>query len=344
MYNARLKEAKHVVRPSTILPGNVYDDPLTIPKEHSARMQRILSGVSAAVLTPRSENGELNLPELRRELKFLIHSGITSFAFNGATGEFCLTTPAEMNVLLSAATETIAGRAEFVVGIGAAGYQTAIQLAAIAKEAGARSVLLPMPHFFPYSQDDLNAFSRTVAASVDLPVLLYDLPQFTSGLEPATTLELIGTCENIVGVKDSSGSLETLRLLTASGIACSRLVGNDAVIVDALQEGICDGMISGVACALPELIQAVFQAASGQDGRRTVELKTILDTVLDRLNALPVPWGLKVVSSLRKITQSAFCQPLSADRRTQLKELGQWFTENSETLLASADGSQSSIE
>jgi 4-hydroxy-tetrahydrodipicolinate synthase len=307
-------------------------------------MQRIMSGVSAAVLTPRSESGELNLPEFRRELEFLMHRGITNFAFNGATGEFCLTSPAEMNVLLSAATETIAGQAEFVVGIGAASYQTAIELGAMAKKAGARSVLLPMPYFFPYSQDDLNVFSRTVAAGVDLPVLLYDLPQFTSGLEPATILELIRSCENIVGVKDSSGSLETLRLLTASGIPCCRLVGNDAVIVDALREGICDGVISGVACALPELIQAVFQATSGQESQRTEELKAILDTVLDRLNALPVPWGLKAISGLRKITQSAFCQPLSASRRTQLKEFGQWFTENSEMLLATGDSSQSSIQ
>lgn len=305
-------------------------------------MRPILNGVSAAVLTPRSENGQLNLHQLRRELEFLIESGITSFALNGATGEFCLATPAEMEVLLPAAAEAIAGRAEFVVGIGAAGHHAAIHLGALAKQHGAAAVLLPMPGFFPYSQDDLDAFSRTVARAVDLPVLLYNLPQFTSGLEPSTSLELIRSCENIVGIKDSSGSLDTLRLLTASGVSCIRLVGNDGVLVHALREELCDGVISGVACALPELIKEVFHAALSRDDARTTDFQLRLDAFLDRLNALPVPWGLKAISSARKIAESAYTLPLSPARRAQLVEFIRWFTQNREMLLApQIDGDQS---
>jgi 4-hydroxy-tetrahydrodipicolinate synthase len=301
-------------------------------------MRPILSGVSAAVLTPRSADGNLNLPELRRELEFLIERGITSFTFNGATGEFPLTTPADMASMLSAAGETAAGHAEFFVAIGAASHQTAIKLGTIAKESGAKAVLLAMPYFFRYAQDDLDAYSRDVAASmarIDMPVLLYNLPQFSSGLEPATTLELIRTCDNIVGIKDSSGSLDTLRLLTASGVPCTRVVGYDAVIADAVREGLCDGVISGVACALPELILAVHQAALGQDGILIDQLKANLNAFLDQMNTLPFPWGLKAVSNARHIMESTYSQPVSSQRQSQLKEFEIWFAQSRQMLLVS---------
>jgi 4-hydroxy-tetrahydrodipicolinate synthase len=298
-------------------------------------MRPILSGVSAAVLTPRRADGKVNLPELRRELEFLLARGLTSFTFNGATGEFPLTTPADMAALLSVASETLAGRAEFFVAIGAASYQTAIELGNLAKDAGAKAVLLAMPYFFRYAQDDLDAYSRTVAASVDMPVLLYNLPQFSSGLEPATTLELIRSCENVVGIKDSGGSLDTLRLLTASGVPCTRVIGYDALIADAVREGLCDGVISGVACALPELILAVHGAALGRDGALTGQLQASLNAFLDQMNSLPFPWALKAVSNVRQIMESTYSQSVSPQRQVQLREFEIWLAERRELLLVS---------
>lgn len=310
---------------------------VTFPGGYSRAMQPILSGVSAAVLTPRSRDGNVDLPEFRHELEFLIARGLKSFTFNGATGEFPQTTPADMIALLRVARDTTAGRAEFFVAIGAASHQTAIELGTIARESGAKAVLLAMPYFYRYAQDDLDAYCRTVAASVDMPVLLYNLPQFSSGLEPETSLELIRTCENIVGIKDSGGSLDTLRLLTVSGVACTRVIGYDALIVDAVQQGLCDGVISGIACALPELILAVHQAAHGQDGVRTAQMKAALDAFLVQMNSLPFPWALKALCSARRIANSAFAQPICSQRQTQLHEFRRWFEENRQILLASAD-------
>jgi 4-hydroxy-tetrahydrodipicolinate synthase len=298
-------------------------------------MRPILSGVSAAVLTPRRADGKLNLPELRRELEFLLARGLTSFTFNGATGEFPLTAPADMAALLSAASETLMGRAEFFAAIGAASHQTAIELGTIAKDAGAKAVLLAMPYFFRYAQDDLDAYCRAVAASVYMPVLLYNLPQFSSGLEPSTTLELIRTCENIVGIKDSGGSLDTLRLLTVSGVPCTRVIGYDALIADAVREGLCDGVISGVACALPELILTLHRAALGQDGALTGQLQAGLNAFLDQMNALPFPWVLKAVSNVRQIMESTYSQPVSSQRQRQLEEFESWLERSREILLVS---------
>ncbi|MGH9344807.1 MAG: dihydrodipicolinate synthase family protein [Terriglobia bacterium] len=302
--------------------------------------RNLLGGVSAAVLVPRSPKGTIDWAEFSRELDFLLQRGISSFALNGATWEFCLQSPAEVRTMLAVAAEVLAGRGEFVVGIGASGHRGAIELGEIAAQAGAKAVLLPMPYFFPYQQEDLMAFCREVAANVDLPVLLYNLPQFTSGLDPATTLELVRSSEKIAGVKDSSGSLDTLRLLTASDIDCCRLIGNDNVLTEALAEGVCDGVVSGVSAVLPELILAIYRVGSAGNEREMRRLKTGLDAVIAQIHGLPVPWGLKAIAEIRQIASTVFCQPLSLRRRAQLEDLREWFEKNSAELLVTRASSE----
>lgn len=90
-------------------------------------------------------------------------------------------------------------------------------MAAVAESSGASGLLLPMPWFFPYEQQDLEMFCREVASSTRLPILLYNLPQFTSGLTKATVRGLIRDVPNIVGIKDSAGSVEIVRDLTERG-------------------------------------------------------------------------------------------------------------------------------
>ena len=147
-------------------------------------MAKLVTGVYAAVLTPRDAAGKIDAGQLRGWIEFLLGKGINGFAINGATGEFPLVTEAEFSELMEIVAGTVAGRGSFLAGVGAAGSSAAIRLGKIAHEAGAQALLLPMPYFFPYSQGDLTAFSREVADSVETPVLLYNLPQFTSGLQP----------------------------------------------------------------------------------------------------------------------------------------------------------------
>jgi 4-hydroxy-tetrahydrodipicolinate synthase len=295
----------------------------------------LLEGVSAAVLTPRTDTGALAEGPFRRSLQFLLARGIRSFAINGATGEFCLTTPPQLEHILAEASAIIAGKGQFVVGIGAAAHATSIELGRMAAEAGARAALLPMPYFFPYEQADLRAFAGRVADALSIPVLLYNLPQFTSGLAPQTSLELIRQHENVVGIKDSSGSLDTLRLLTSEGVDCCRIVGNDSVLPAALQERVCDGVVSGVACVLPELVQRVF--AAGTSARDGVDLSAAnghLEELIGMINPLPVPWGLKVIAEELELGPATFSLPVAPERQQQIDQLRTWFRKNNRTLCS----------
>jgi len=282
-------------------------------------------GVYAAVLTPRHADESVNVVALRSLVEFLMDQGISRFAMNGATGEFCLTTPEQLRVILSTVNEVSAGTAEVLCGVGAAGTALAIELAAIAEACGAKGLLLPMPYFFPYQQDDLDSYCRVVAASTSLPILLYNLPQFTSGLDKETVRTLITEVPNIIGIKDSSGSLEILRDLTAHNVDACRIVGNDSALAPALIERVCDGVVSGVGCALPEAILALFAQAETTGSVEFERASTILNEFIEQLNEFPTPWGLKWILEARGVCKATFAQPVAQRRGAQAAAMAEWF-------------------
>jgi 4-hydroxy-tetrahydrodipicolinate synthase len=288
-------------------------------------MEKLFRGVSAAVLTPRLADGSVDAPALRKLLTFLLEKGITSFALNGATGEFCLTTDSQLRTLLAVAQEVAGGGAEFLCGVGAASTAQSIAFATIAQEAKVKGLLLPMPYFFPYQQGDLEQFSRAVAAAVSLPVLLYNLPQFTSGLEKETVHKLISEAPNIVGIKDSSGSLAIFRHLSEHAPDACRIVGDDNILSTALREKVCDGVISGVACVVPELILALYALRAHTSSTDFTQLERAAAELIEQLSAFPTPWGLKWLAQTRAILKARFPLPLSAQRAGQGAQLDLWF-------------------
>jgi 4-hydroxy-tetrahydrodipicolinate synthase len=303
---------------------------------------KLVHGLYAAVLTPRRPDDSIDEASFTRVIEFLIRRNVSRYAINGATGEFCLTSPAELKRVFSC-LRNVAPDAEILCGIGAAGTTKTIELARVAAGEGAQAMLLPMPYFFPYQQRDLEAFVHAVAGVVTLPILLYNLPEFTSGLEPDTSCRIIREVPNVIGIKDSGQSLETLRRLSAESFPSCRMVGNDGILVDALREDVCDGVVSGIACVLPELTRAILDAATNRDNEQLGRLETILDAVKSELSRLPVPWGLKWIAEARGILHAQFSQPLAVQRMQQGRELMAWYRQW-QSSLADFDSSLAVIQ
>lgn len=118
--------------------------------------------------------------------------------------------------------------------MGASDVRLTVQRAHIAQLAGRRTVA-SHASLLPYRQDDLATYISAVASSVKLPILLYNLPQFTSSLHVEAVLSLFAKHSNIVGIKDSSRSLEIVRAMTAAGLPHARLIGNDSALSPASQ-------------------------------------------------------------------------------------------------------------
>jgi 4-hydroxy-tetrahydrodipicolinate synthase len=154
-------------------------------------------------------------------------------------------------------------------------------------------------------------------------------------LDPQTSLELIRECDAIVGIKDSSGSLDTMQLLTEAAIGARRIVGNDKVLAQALEEGLLDGVVSGVACVLPELVGRLYSVGSTDRGSAEFsEFASALATFIDQIRPLPTPWGLKMIAEARGLFDATYPMPLSPERAGQKATLLHWFEQNRTRLLA----------
>ena len=284
---------------------------------------------------PRSAQGQLDIPAFQRHILFLAAKGISGFALNGATGEYCLATEADLTQVLRAVRETLGAQVTLLAGIGGASDLQSLRLLAVAEREHANGVLLPMPYYFPYAQQDLLAFVGGVASRASIPVLLYNLPSFTSPLEPATSVALIQVITQVVGIKDSSGRLDTVRLLTAELPSANRVLGNDELLYEALEQRLCDGVVSGVACVLPELMLALYRTSETNPAdAEALRLRDSLTRFIAWLNRFPVPWGLKILAEERGLATAVFPMPLSAQRAEDRRRFSEWFSQNRSSLLA----------
>lgn len=284
-----------------------------------------LSGLIAALATPLDASGAIDLPTVDRIVDMLLAADVTGICLGGATAEFPHTSRDERLAVLHRVASRLPAASALVMGIGAASPRDVVPLGRAAFDAGARAVLVSMPVCFPYAQDDLAAFCTQVASQLPGPVLLYDLPTFTTPLQTDTIIDLLEHVPTIVGIKDSSGNRERLTTLAAQrGDRPWRLIaGDDAVVPEAMAAG-WDGSISGIAGFCPELLVALVEAARTGQTARTTELFGLLQQVIARVSVLPTPWGIRVGLAARGIRTGSLPLPLSARRAEQVESLLAW--------------------
>lgn len=282
------------------------------------------SGLCAAAVTPRTAAGAVDYTTFDRVVDFLLAAGVDGVCLGGATAEFPHATRDERLRLIDHATRRV-GDAALLVGIGAASPADVVPLGRAALDAGARAVLLSMPVFFRYQQEDLEAFCTEAAAEIDGPVLLYDLPSFTTPLTTATVVQLLEHAPHIVGIKDSSGQADRLpALLAARGSRPWRLlVGDDALLVEAMQAG-WDGCISGTSGAFPELLLATLRAARSGDRAMLDGLVPLVQELFAQQGVFPTPWGIRIGLEARGIDVGPLPLPPSAGRLAQRAAYLEW--------------------
>ena len=284
-----------------------------------------IEGLFAAVVTPTHDDGRIDLPTFDRLVDFLVEAGVSGICISGATGEYPHFETADRKALTRRAAERLPPDCALLVGIGAPSTRLAIELGETAVEAGSRALLLPMPMFFRYDQQDLEAFCAHVSGALRAPCLLYNLPEFTNGLAPATVLNLLRREEFIVGIKDSSGQEENLVLLAEArgGQPWTLLVGDDRALHKGLQLG-WDGAISGVAAFCPELLVAVYRSFVEKRLDESLRLQGLLDELISQIAPFPTPWGIRVGLAARGIDTGPLPLPVTAARQQQIAAFREW--------------------
>ena len=289
-------------------------------------MTRPLAGVSVAAITPRRESGhEIDLGAALDVIDYLAASGVAAAALLGTTGEFVhFDFEERARLAMFAAKRT---QLPVVVNVSHSTLDGALELAAAACDAGAAALLLMPPYFFRYSQQDIERFYLDFAreAPSTAPILLYNIPFFTTPIEPGTACKLLAT-GLFAGIKDSSGDWEYFTRLREqrAGTPFTHLVGNDIIFTRERRAG-ADGVVSGVACAVPELMLGLDRAIQAGDAAKTDVLEIRLQEFIARIDVLPAPVGVREALRLRGVKIGPHATPLGADNQRRLAEFAEWF-------------------
>ena len=223
-------------------------------------MKKTIQGVLTAIVTPFDASGEISPVRLRRQIRRQLEHDNGIFC-NGTNGEFFVLTTDEKILVTETCVDEVSGAVPVVGHIGEISTAATIKLGKRLASIGVDAVSVITPYFVPLRQHELIYHYTAIADAVPVPVFLYNIPGRTGNtIEPATARKL-AEHPNIVGIKDSAGSYESLKgfLDAARDMPdFDVLSGPDHLAHQGFLEG-CSACISGLANVSPEGVSLIWK-------------------------------------------------------------------------------------
>ena len=247
-----------------------------------------LRGVLTALATPFTEDGNVDEASLRALVDRSLTGGVHGVVACGSTGEFSTLSSDERRLVVETVVDHIAGRVPVIAQTGATSTAEAIRLCRHAQSAGADVVMTVAPYYEPLTIDETLSYLRAVAGSVDIPVMLYNLPVATGvDLDPDTVGALAREVENIRYIKNTTVDMaQSARLIHNYGDVISTFVGWDSLLLSALAEGAA-GVMAGTANVVPAELVAVYDAVSTGNLGQAREAWALVYPLIDAIMAQP---------------------------------------------------------
>ncbi|MDO6392304.1 4-hydroxy-tetrahydrodipicolinate synthase [Pontibacter sp. BT731] len=215
-------------------------------------IQDKLKGTGVALVTPFASNLEVDYDGLRQLLDFTIEGGVEYLVVNGTTGESVTTTTEEKAAILAFVKKHVNGRVPLVYGLGGNNTQDVLKAIQETDLEGIAAVLSVSPYYNKPSQQGIIQHYTQLADACPLPVILYNVPGRTgSNMAPETTVRLAAH-QNIIGIKEASGSLEQCMYIAKHKPADFLLISGDDMLTLPMITFGAVGVISVLANAFPE--------------------------------------------------------------------------------------------
>lgn len=284
-----------------------------------------LHGVLTALATPFDADGAVDEAKLRQLVDRSIDGGVHGVVACGSTGEFAALTAEERRRVIEIVVEQTAGRVPVVAQTGATSTAEAISNSRHAQEVGADVLMLVTPYYEPLTLEETVDYIRTVASSVETPVMLYNIPDATGvNLDPDTVAMLADELDNVRYIKDSSANMEqALQLIHHHSNRIATFMGWDSLILSALTEGAA-GVMAGAANVVPQQIVAVYDAVAAGDLASAREQWDQLYPVIDALISVPFMPAIKATLEVMGMPIGTPRRPtadLDAESMERLKSL-----------------------
>lgn len=288
-------------------------------------MSKKINGVLTAIVTTFDRDGAFNPATQREQVKRQLSAGNGIFC-GGTNGEFFVLNEQEKIAVTETCVDEVNGSAPVVAHIGEISTRETLRLGRQIARLGVDAVSVITPYFVPLKQEELIYHYQTVADALDVPLFLYNIPARTGNTLQPETVRTLASHPNIIGIKDSAGSYESLSgfIKAAEGIDNFNVLnGPDSLIHQGFVDG-CSACISGLANAAPKEINAIWARFSAGDidgSRAAQENVTGLRTDLYSIGFSPAAVK-KAVSLLGyDVGESRYAVRFSADEEQKIRQV-----------------------
>ena len=264
----------------------------------------VLEGSFVALVTPFTSDGSIDYDRIAELVEFHISSGTDGIVPCGCTGEAATLNHDEQKSIMSFVVEKAAGRVLVVPGTGSNSTREAISLTAHAKSAGADAVLLISPYYNKPTQAGLVAHYKAIAAAVDIPLMLYNVPSRTGGpgIMPETVAEL-AQVPNVVAIKEAGGSVDRVSAIR-SLCDITVLSGDDSLTIPMMAVG-ARGVVSVAANVVPAQLAQMVRAHLDGDvalaEQRHYELLDMFKALFVETNPIPAKYALSIMGKIDNV-------------------------------------------
>ena len=281
----------------------------------------VFKGAGVAIVTPFTQNHEVDYNKLGELIEFQIAAGTDSIIICGTTGEASTLTHEEHLECIRFTVEKVNKRIPVIAGTGSNCTETAVYLSKEAESYGADALLVVTPYYNKATQKGLIAHFTTIANSVSLPIIMYNVPGRTGcNILPQTVATLVKNVDNIVGIKEASGNIaQVAEVMQLCEGKIDLYSGCDEMVVPVLSLGGI-GVISVLSNVVPkETHEMVMKYLEGDSiGARDLQLKylPLINALFCEVNPIPVKkamnlMGMEVGPLRMPLTEM---EPANADR------------------------------
>ena len=249
----------------------------------------MLTGSLVALVTPMREDGSVDLPQLEKLIDWHIANGTDALVIAGTTGESATLSIPEQTLVIETAVKHSAKRIPVIAGTGANNTIEAVELSQAAKKAGADATLSVVPYYNKPSQEGIYRHFKTIAETVDIPMIIYNVPGRTVVNMNNDTILRLAQIPNITGVKEASGALaREIDLINRAPEGFAVYSGDDPTALPFLLCG-GHGVITVAANVAPKLFADMCRAALTGNIAEARRLNEQLIPVYDVMFCEPSP-------------------------------------------------------
>ena len=274
-------------------------------------------GSISPVITPFNENESIDFDKFNELINWHIEKGSHGISVTGTSGEPSSMSVDEREKVMETACKTVNGRVPFIPGTGSTNHKETMRMTKAAQEMGADGALVIVPYYNKPNQQALYKHFKTVADSVDIPIILYNIPGRTAvNLEADTIARLAKDCPNIIGVKEANKDFEHVnKVLLKAGRDFNLYSGIEVLCYPMLAIG-GTGHISATANVAPAEVADLYNKWEAGDvkGARDLHysLMPLNDVLFRDTNPAPAKAALGMMGKIKPVLRKPLDVPSEA--------------------------------